>query len=141
MMSLSALAGSPKLITDLFTLDENSSPLHDAVISHDLSHLRQLLSSNSYDVDVLDEYGRSPLIYSIFVGSFGCFELLLQFGAKIHILDYEVKSPLHWACQLGQMRIVRYILSKDNNINQRDADGRTALHHVTGHQSTKVILR
>ena len=139
-MSLSISPGSPKFISDLFTLDENTSPLHNAVISHDLSHLRQLLSSSSYDVDVLDEYDRSPLIYSIFVGSFGCFELLLQFGANIHILDYESKSPLHWACQLGRVRIAKFILSKDYNINQRDADGRTALHHLAGHHSTKVML-
>ena len=139
-MSLSTRAGSPRSITDLFTFDENTSPLHDAVISHDLSHLRQLLSSNSYNVDVLDDYERSPLIYSIFVGSFGCFELLLQFGANINIVDCESKSTLHWACQLGQIRIGKYILARDYNINQKDADGRTALHHLSGHHSTKVML-
>ncbi|KAI6655703.1 Inversin 1 [Oopsacas minuta] len=138
-MSFTATNSSHRSISNLFSLEQNTSPLHDAVISQDLPSLRQLLTSNSYDIDVLDECGRTPLIYSIFVGSFVCFELLLQSGSNIYILDFDSKSPLHWACQLGRLRIVKYLISKGCDIYQKDSDCRTALHHATVQHLPKLL--
>ena len=138
-MSFPVIDASTKSLTNLFSLQNINSPLHDAVISDDISYLRQLLMNRSYDIDIVDEFGRSPLMYSIFVNSYGSFDILMHFGSNLNMLDIDGKSPLHWACQLGHLRIAKALLDCNCDVNQKDGDGRLPLHHVTLHHTTKVF--
>ena len=139
-MSFPTIDTSTRSLTNLFSLQNINSPLHDAVISDDISHLRQLLMNRSYDIDALDEFGRTPLMYSIFVNSYSSFDILLQFGSSLNIIDIDGKSSLHWACQLGHLRITKGLINYNCDVNQRDGDGRLPLHHATLHHTTKVCI-
>ena len=138
-MSFPTVDTSTRSLSNLFSLQNINSPLHDAVISDDTSLLKQLLLNHSYDIDIIDEFGRTPLMYSIFVNSHTSFDILVNFGSNVNMLDIDGKSSLHWACQLGHSRIAKALLNCNCDVDHLDRDGRLPLHHATLHHTSKVF--
>ena len=137
-MQFSSAILSHVSITDYLSPQIVNSPLHNAVLSDDVVLLKELISSKLYDVNVSDDNGRTPLIYSIFIGSFVCFDILLNNGADLYSLDVQNMNPLHWACQIGLSKIVKALIANNCDLYQKDAQGRIPLHYTTLHHDPKV---
>lgn len=48
----------------------------------------------------------TPLHKAVRAGSGDCIKVLVRFFAEVNACDCDGKSPLHYACQLGQEKIV-----------------------------------
>ncbi|KAL8671928.1 MAG: hypothetical protein Q9168_003584 [Polycauliona sp. 1 TL-2023] len=61
--------------------------------------------------------------------------LLLNFGATVHSTDYKGRTVLHYvaqSCSESEARkIIDFLLSRGLEIDVRDTDSRTALHHAS----------
>jgi len=61
----------------------------------------------------------------------------------VNATDYQNRTPLYFACWMGQENVVHYLLSLNNvNLNQRDMDGRTAIYAAcrNGHSNIVSLL-
>lgn len=62
---------------------------------------------------------------------------------ELNVKDDNQMSPLHWACDRGHLKIVKYLLDSNMySIDDQDADGLTALHFAVscGHIDIAKLL-
>ena len=78
------------------------------------------------DVNVADEYGRSPVWYAASIGNMPAFNALSGAGADIAAADASGFAPLHAAAANGRAEILAQILSKGVS-PAPSASGTTAL--------------
>lgn len=95
---------------------------HDAVASKDISRLRFLLQNNrlGFEVDELDDDGLTALQRSCFIGNLKLVQLLVAYGANIHIQDNEGWSVLHASAVAGNYSILRYLVCMGSDVAVRN---------------------
>ena len=49
------------------------------------------------DLEVGDQFGRSPLMYCVLADRLECAEILLKAGAQVNLRDKGGRTALHWA--------------------------------------------
>ena len=90
------------------------TPLHCAVIMHHAAIVRILLTAGA-NSNAEDNQGSISLHYyvkaKIFDPQLG--EILLKAGAKINAQNKYGATPLHWACDIGSIEFVRFLLQHD----------------------------
>jgi len=107
------------------------SPLHLGVENNDIQMCKLLVDHNA-DVNWCDSDGQSP-IFNCTGGdiSYEIFDLLLTSGGKIDICDVFKRTPLHYSVNSGAVdRVKRLLQTPGVQINARDYQGSSALHHV-----------
>jgi ankyrin repeat protein len=55
-------------------------------------------------------------------------DIMLQYGARIDILDRDGKTPLHYAIQKNNARCVAYLVAHRANVSRVDSEGNLPLH-------------
>uniref|UniRef100_A0A914HBI9 ANK_REP_REGION domain-containing protein n=1 Tax=Globodera rostochiensis TaxID=31243 RepID=A0A914HBI9_GLORO len=89
-------------------------PLHFAVFENDLQGLRAELSSKNNDksfLNLLDIYGRTPVMLSTMLGHLECAELLLENGADANTQNREMWSLSHEAIPWKNHNFLKKILT------------------------------
>jgi ankyrin repeat protein len=66
------------------------------------------------------------------------FDLLLEAGAEVNVVDYDGTSPLHWAVGHCFTDIVRALLQAGAKVNEADNQGYTPLIQVSPNGHTKI---
>lgn len=94
----------------------------------DLNSLRSITRSPRVDVNLVDDEGRTAIIFAAIGGHLECVQLLIERGALIHQADYSGRTALHWAAQYGHATIIHMLLRSGANMMNDDYQGRTALH-------------
>ncbi|XP_048247646.1 ankyrin-3-like [Haliotis rufescens] len=108
----------PKMLTDL----------NDASYWGDLSRVKSILSDGEVDINCVDDYGRTPLMWAARQNQKEVFDFLVKKEAGVSLLDKSGNNLLHAACCGGDKDIVRSVLSRRLvDINSRDKYGRTAV--------------
>ena len=101
-------------------------PLHCAMIEDpSLEQMKILLDNGAYVNPPKTFDGRSPIHFAVCLQLFDALELLLQYGANVHVLDYFNETPLHLATQLKQYdaKITKLLLEYDSNPREKDVAG------------------
>lgn len=116
------------------------TPLHAAAVNGNKSLLQRLLQEEERSlINNGDQFGRTPLVYSVLGDRLDCAELLLKAGGNVGSCDMDGRTPLHWAAYQGNVKCVKLLLSKGANWKVKDNKGRTPLHFATSHQSPKCL--
>ena len=50
-----------------------------------------------------------------------------------------MKTPLHYACEYGHLKIVKYLISKGANIEAKDRYSQTPLYFASQRNKAKVV--
>lgn len=88
---------------------------------------------NGADVNVVDEYGRTPLIALAGQDRPEIVSLLIKAGAKIDYRDSDSKTPLmHHASDNLEVESSRLIVEAGADVNAKDNDGKSVLMHAVG---------
>ncbi|XP_036396659.1 ankyrin repeat and SOCS box protein 18 [Megalops cyprinoides] len=122
---------------DLPSEEEGETPLHVAA-RHGLQHHAQLYLRYGAEVNRRSGSGETPLVAACagaqrpdVEGSYAelC-RLLLAYGADVHLVDGERRSPLHRAARNVQHGLVQLLLEHRADINAIDYNGATPLSNV-----------
>lgn len=81
----------------------NTTPLHAAADSHDVT-LASLLLSYHPDTEIRDCYGETPLWVAVHRNDLPMAELLLRRGADTNAVDAAGRTPLQMLLQRGKTR-------------------------------------
>lgn len=105
------------------------TPLHIAAKNGDLNMLEILLNAD-IDINVLDNFGNSPLMTAI-----DCFQqrsavILLAFGANVNESNGLKETPLHLAVKNCQYRLVKILLLLGADSSVVDRSNRTPMYYA-----------
>jgi len=116
---------------DVITL-KGETLLHLAVWNKDCIALKYILENHLFgDIEVKDNYGRTPLQYACTKShNSENIKLLLEYGANKDIITSKGETLLHLAARNKDCIALKYILDKHlySDINERDVNNWTALH-------------
>ena len=76
-------------------------------------------------VDIVDEYGRTPLLNAAFYDNYELAEWLLEKGAQKDIQDNGGFTALHFAAQEANLNTAKVLLKNKANPNIEDHHGNT----------------
>ncbi len=120
---------------------ENRNALVTAVMNEDLEEVKALITRGA-KINVKDKAfeGISPLHAAIETGNFEIMQILLAYGAKPNIRDYQKRTPLMMLDEDAEPELVRVLLAYGANIKLADAEKNTALHHYAEFDDAEMIL-
>eukprot|EP00730_Choanoeca_flexa_P002516 TRINITY_DN11078_c0_g1_i1.p1 TRINITY_DN11078_c0_g1~~TRINITY_DN11078_c0_g1_i1.p1 ORF type:complete len:1134 (+),score=123.20 TRINITY_DN11078_c0_g1_i1:36-3404(+) len=106
--------------------------LHRAAFSGNTNRVRRLLSRQELDIDVLDQYGRTPLMHAAHCNHLDTVDCLIKFGAKLdHQEPARGSTALHDAAFQGNALMLLLLIQGGANAMAADNEGRLALHWAT----------
>ncbi|KAG0467759.1 hypothetical protein HPP92_017087 [Vanilla planifolia] len=111
------------------SVDSGGDTLLHLAISHSRPDLVQILLEFGANLESLNRSGRSPLETASAAGESLIVELLLARGASKE--RFSARGPIHHAAAGGQVELLRLLLKDGAAVNDKTADGRTALHLAT----------
>lgn len=110
------------------TDNKQRSPLHYAVTAN-TSSVARLLMGRGVDVNLSDRYSDKPIALAIRSGKTNVIRDLLDFHADPRSVNSDMGTPLQEAAFDGNIEALKILLEKAKvGVNDRSADGRTALH-------------
>jgi len=119
----SSLISSPNLGDNAFVLNDDNFWLSDlSFYDENIDELRNLLEKENIDINNKDKnVGDSILHFAIIKEYLNIINFLLQYeNININIKNYNNETPLHYACIVNNLNIVKVLLeggANPNNIN------------------------
>ncbi len=112
----------------------------------------KLLINAGANVNIVDYYGLSPLVYTIDKGNIENIVMLIEAGADVNLQDSYGFTPIMWATNTGNSEIVKALIDAGANVNMRTTGtgfylqlpiGSTALSmaHENGYYDIAQILQ
>ncbi|KAJ3093008.1 Ankyrin repeat domain-containing protein 55 [Quaeritorhiza haematococci] len=98
----------------------------------DYNALDILMKSHGLDPNLVDDEGRTALIYAAIGGHEKVLSLLFKRGTMLDLADYSGRTALHWACHYGRAGAARRLLKlRMGLLTLEDYHGKTCLHCAT----------
>lgn len=108
----------------------NEDSIHNACVQGDLDRVKYLIhKKGSNIVNEQDNNGYIALHYAARNNHFEICKLLIQNGSNVNTTTFSCKSaPLHRACYMANLDIVKLLLANKADPFLKDIDGKTSLH-------------
>lgn len=95
----------------------NLSHIHLVVLGCSPVDLSTYLTLTNEEIDVVDAFGRTALMWAAWRGDSTSFSTLLQFGANPHASSFDGNSVLIYATYGGSLECLRLVLGAGADIN------------------------
>ncbi|EDQ85652.1 uncharacterized protein MONBRDRAFT_34181 [Monosiga brevicollis MX1] len=105
--------------------------LHKAAFHGQTARIKRILEHQQVDVDAIDQHGRRlPLHWATQNEDPEILSVLLKKCPRLNInaCDKAQMTPVMWACYHGRPRNVRRLLKYGAELDEKDIDGKTAMH-------------
>ena len=117
-----------------------SNIVHIAAHYGHLSLLKTLIDKHHFDVNTVDNDGRTALHHSASNGSYELVTYFAGMGTNIHVKDNNGMNCLHMAAFSGNLHLCKTLIDQQNfDVHMVDNDGRTALHHSVRSGSNELV--
>ncbi|KAF5286939.1 hypothetical protein FQR65_LT12398 [Abscondita terminalis] len=113
--------------TDIY----NYTPLHYASIHNNLRNAKYLISKSKKMQEVINVQGHdgnAAIHLALRESSFDVANFLIKENADLTLVNNYGMTPFLYACESGEIGIVKKIRSKIKDINLKNGDGKSALH-------------
>lgn len=114
------------------------SAMHYAEKGHNIG-TTQYLIDNGFNVNVMNNLGKTPIVHAIKHGDIGMVDYLIDHGANINTVDIKNRTLLHHAIKYGQFDIVKYLVDKGININALDDSNLSAFNYAANSNNKQII--
>ncbi|KAF9889225.1 hypothetical protein FE257_007538 [Aspergillus nanangensis] len=136
----SLLTANPKLanVKD----DDERLPIHWAVAFNRLPIVELLVASKTFDPDVEDRSGWTPLMIAASLKNAEgdpIIDLLLRKGADVTVQSTSGQNALHFATSKGNISTVRTLIANKCSARVKDKRGQLALHRAAAIGSSPII--
>ncbi len=111
--------------------------IFDAITTHDIAHLKALLSAGARPNAIHPSIGHTALSHAVQQGNGDVIQFLLNRGADVNGSGIHGETALMTAASHGNLELVQLLLEQDAHIGAMSHDGDTALCLAAG--STKWV--
>jgi ankyrin repeat protein len=131
LIKASLLASLVNAQVPLISLPESyrASMLLEAAEDGDTGLIRKLAVAGT-DMNSVDDFDITPLIYATTENKIAAVEMLLNLGADPDLTNYYMGSVLHTAIRNQSMPIAELLIKRGANINITDRNGASPLHYA-----------
>lgn len=125
---------------------KKNTALHIICMFNKIDLLRHVFSysSNSYSdvINMENDDGKNPLILAVGNKGVACVQLLLKKGANVKCKDKTMNTPLHIACQQGNVEMVEELMKYNPELTGKNNLGYTPLKmaQVNYHEDLVLLL-
>lgn len=112
--------------------------LSAAIVEGNLKGVERLLSQNA-PINIIDEYGYTPLINAAIANNFDIVALLLKKNAIPNIVDMSGNTALHWAIDNSNLAICKLLLENGANPNAYNENGQPVLFYPLLRKDQELI--
>ena len=135
------LKRSPDLVNERYTKDKYTL-LHIAILAKNEVVASVLTKNDSADLEIQDDYGRTPLLLAAEENLPGVVQHLLTKGVYVDTKDNYGHTPMYAAVKNGQPQMARLLLEKGADVKVRDKYGCTActLAEIEWHRKVMDLL-
>lgn len=91
--------------------DEGENILHGIVFSGDVKRLRAVAKRLNADLNHQALDGATPLLLAVSLGRYKLAKVLIELGADVGMGDINEITPLHLACQDGNVEFVNLLIN------------------------------
>jgi len=98
----------------------------DAIIAEDLLLVTEYVRSG-VDLNMVDEYGFTPLIEAAVANNVDIAKIIVDQGADVNLRDMTGGTALHWAAENNNMTLAKMLLTKGANPNAYSFAGQPVL--------------
>ncbi|XP_019852817.1 PREDICTED: uncharacterized protein LOC109582514 [Amphimedon queenslandica] len=99
---------------------DGSTPLHCAIQTGNSKIIKLLVTKGKADVNVVDEWKRTPLFKAVKKGNIEAVDILLTNGAKTDVVDKDGETLLQCAGRSGNAEMLEFWISKRSKTNVAD---------------------
>lgn len=119
---------------------ENRNALVEAVLNEDIDEVKELITKWA-KINVKDKAleGMSPLHAAVETGNFEIMQILLAYGAKPNLRDYQKRTPLMMLDEDADPEIARVLLAYGAKIKVIDSERNTVLHHYAEFDDADMV--
>ena len=125
--------------SELYEIDKNGMTAIHFAIKHNKKPMLKVLVNNGFDINQRDNYGRTPLSYSIELKSNANTKELLFLGANPNLRNSSDEAALHVVAKTGNIRMLEILLDSNADINSIDRLKRTPLHWAVYNNHLEVV--
>jgi hypothetical protein len=140
-----AVAGAPAERSDTGAPSRSDTPqavpgatLFSAIQAEDVGVVAAGLASGA-DVDAVDEYGQTPLMYATAKNRLDIVRLLIDAGADVNVRSLAGWTTLHYAARDAESSLVEALLEAGADIQIRNADGLTPEEVASAHGNGDAV--
>lgn len=112
--------------------------LANSILYETPEQLNQFLQ-HEQDLDVIDEYGYTPLIEAAIIDSAEKAELILNAGASIDFPDLTGRTALHWSTDNNNLELTQLLLKHGANTNAYSSAGQPVLVMPLLRKQTRLV--
>mmetsp|Transcript_13469 Transcript_13469/g.16221 ORF Transcript_13469/g.16221 Transcript_13469/m.16221 type:complete len:189 (+) Transcript_13469:355-921(+) len=95
----------------------------------DIHSIMKFSKQRRFDINQLDRFGRTPLMWAADCGHIDAVEHLLNLGADVEITDHHTgRTAMHWAARSGVLDIVKSLHKCGGNLHKVDNFGLNPLY-------------
>jgi len=127
-------------IVDLLRKHGATHSLLYAVYAGDIEKAEELIAQHA-NVNLRDEYRRTPLHGAVQIGRSDMAELLISKGADINAKTESNQTPLHYACGSDNKDMVELLLSRGADVHARTQYDSAPIHYAAGLGSSDMVER
>uniref|UniRef100_A0A1X7US61 Death domain-containing protein n=1 Tax=Amphimedon queenslandica TaxID=400682 RepID=A0A1X7US61_AMPQE len=119
---------------------DGSTPLHCAIQTGNSKIIKLLVTKGKADVNVVDEWKRTPLFKAVKKGNIEAVDILLTNGAKTDVVDKYGETLLHCAAESGKIEMLKFWIKRgDYDVNVLDKKKRTPLFNAVKEGSIEAV--
>ncbi|KAJ5246796.1 hypothetical protein N7468_001779 [Penicillium chermesinum] len=122
--------------------DDDRLPIHWAVAYNHLPVVELLVAVKSFDPDVEDGSGWTPLMIAASLKESGgeqIVDLLIKKGADVNVKSNSGQNALHFASSKGNISIVRTLIANKCSARVKDIRGQLPLHRAAAVGSVPIL--
>lgn len=117
----------------------NKNKIIEAVINNNLCFIKKCID-NKINIDISNDRDDSILILAIMNEYIDMIKLIINYISDINDnYNYDFMSPLHLACDIGNIEIVQLLLENGADTDILDNDFMTPLHYASNRNHFKTI--
>ena len=116
----------------------NNQDIFTYIKNDDIQLIKNYIDSG-YDLDIINEYGYTTLMYAIIHNKTVIFKLLLNTSADVNKQNNNGDTSLILAAKYNNIEIVKLLLNSGADINRQDNYGGTALIYAVFNNRIEIV--
>lgn len=124
--------------TALFYTITNYNCFNNIIKNNNLIYANLLLKHYA-NVNIMDNYGLTPLSYALLKNNKEMIEILIMNEADLNVYYNDIDTPLFYALKHNNYKLVKLLIKYNVDLNQKNANNELPINYIITHNQIKNL--